>query len=217
MMRPAMDCGAGFEVGNARLAILRACRRSGPKPVPRRGTGERAKRANGSTVSSPRAAPGSLAHPEGCANESRRTVAGPHGAGLPVAAAGVVVAIGVAAALALLANRGTVDVRLGSDTFAEHDAEDAARTRHRRERADPVPLHGRRRPGHLPAALRAPLRRGLHCVRGPAAPRPVPPAPSSGTATTRCSACSTPRGRSAANATAGEFPADGLEGCRCTR
>jgi hypothetical protein len=44
-----------------------------------------------------------------------------------VAAAGVVVAIGVAAALAVLANRGTVDVRLGSDTFAEHDAEDAAR------------------------------------------------------------------------------------------
>jgi hypothetical protein len=49
------------------------------------------------------------------------------GRALAVAAAGVVVAIGVAAALALLANRGTVDVRLGSDTFAEHDAEDAAR------------------------------------------------------------------------------------------
>lgn len=49
------------------------------------------------------------------------------GRALAVAAAGVVVAIGVAAALAVLANRGTVDVRLGSDTFAEHDAEDAAR------------------------------------------------------------------------------------------
>jgi hypothetical protein len=48
------------------------------------------------------------------------------GRALAVAAGGVVVAIGVAAALAVLANRGTVDVRLGSDTFAEHDAEDAA-------------------------------------------------------------------------------------------
>ena len=48
------------------------------------------------------------------------------GRALAVAAAGVVVAIGVAAALALLANRGTVDVRLGSETFAEQDAEDAA-------------------------------------------------------------------------------------------
>jgi hypothetical protein len=43
-----------------------------------------------------------------------------------VAAGGVIVAIGVAAALAVLANRGTVDVRLGSETFAEQDAEDAA-------------------------------------------------------------------------------------------
>jgi hypothetical protein len=43
-----------------------------------------------------------------------------------VAAGGVVVAIGVAAALAVLANRGTVDVRLGSETFAKQDAEDAA-------------------------------------------------------------------------------------------
>lgn len=49
------------------------------------------------------------------------------GRALAVAAVGVVVAIGVAAALAVLANRGKVDVRLGSDTFAEHDAEDAAR------------------------------------------------------------------------------------------
>ncbi|HET6663941.1 MAG TPA: hypothetical protein VFG94_06770 [Acidimicrobiales bacterium] len=49
------------------------------------------------------------------------------GRALAVAAGGVVVAIGVAATLAVLANRGTVDVRLGSDTFAEHDAEDAAR------------------------------------------------------------------------------------------
>ncbi len=48
------------------------------------------------------------------------------GRALVVAAAGVIVAIGVAAALAVLANRGTVDVRLGSDTFAEQDAEDAA-------------------------------------------------------------------------------------------
>jgi hypothetical protein len=43
-----------------------------------------------------------------------------------VAAGGVLVAIGVAAALAVLANRGSVDVRLGSETFAEQDAEDAA-------------------------------------------------------------------------------------------
>jgi hypothetical protein len=43
-----------------------------------------------------------------------------------VAAGGVIVAIGVAAALAVLANRGTVDVRLGSETFAGQDAEDAA-------------------------------------------------------------------------------------------
>ena len=49
------------------------------------------------------------------------------GRALAVAAAGVIVAVGLAAALAVLANRGTVDVRLGSDTFAEHDAEDAAK------------------------------------------------------------------------------------------
>jgi hypothetical protein len=48
------------------------------------------------------------------------------GRALVVAAAGVIVAIGVAAALAVLANRGTVDVRLGSETFAKQDAEDAA-------------------------------------------------------------------------------------------
>ncbi|MGH9192317.1 MAG: hypothetical protein ACRDZ0_07565 [Acidimicrobiales bacterium] len=48
------------------------------------------------------------------------------GRALAVAAGGVIVAIGVAAALAVLANRGTVDVRLGSETFAEQDAEDAA-------------------------------------------------------------------------------------------
>ncbi|HEY6414816.1 MAG TPA: hypothetical protein VIX41_01220 [Acidimicrobiales bacterium] len=48
------------------------------------------------------------------------------GRALAVAAAGVVVAIGVAAALAVLANRGTVDVRLGSDTFEAGDAEDIA-------------------------------------------------------------------------------------------
>ena len=48
------------------------------------------------------------------------------GRALAVAAGGVVVAIGIAAALAVLANRGSVDVRLGSDTFAEQDAEDAA-------------------------------------------------------------------------------------------
>jgi hypothetical protein len=48
------------------------------------------------------------------------------GRALLVAGAGVVVAIGVAATLAVLANRGTVDVRLGSDTFAEQDAEEAA-------------------------------------------------------------------------------------------
>jgi hypothetical protein len=48
------------------------------------------------------------------------------GRALAVAAAGVVVAIGVAAALAVLANRGTVDVRLGTDTFEAGDAEDIA-------------------------------------------------------------------------------------------
>ncbi|MGH9216984.1 MAG: hypothetical protein ACRD0V_04290 [Acidimicrobiales bacterium] len=48
------------------------------------------------------------------------------GRALVVAAAGVIVAIAVAAALAVLANRGTVDVRLGSETFAKQDAEDAA-------------------------------------------------------------------------------------------
>jgi hypothetical protein len=48
------------------------------------------------------------------------------GRALLVAAGGVVVAIAVAAALAVLANRGTVDVRLGAETFAEQDAEDAA-------------------------------------------------------------------------------------------
>ena len=48
------------------------------------------------------------------------------GRALLVAGAGVVVAIGVATALAVLANRGTVDVRLGSDTFEAGDAEDIA-------------------------------------------------------------------------------------------
>jgi hypothetical protein len=48
------------------------------------------------------------------------------GRALAVAAAGVVVAIGVAFGVARLANQGRVDVRLGSDTFSEQDADDAA-------------------------------------------------------------------------------------------
>ena len=48
------------------------------------------------------------------------------GRALAVAAAGVVVAIGVAFGVARLANQGSVEVRLGSDTFSEQDADDAA-------------------------------------------------------------------------------------------
>ena len=48
------------------------------------------------------------------------------GRALAVAAAGVVVAIGIAFGVARLANQGRVDVRLGSDTFSSQDAEDAA-------------------------------------------------------------------------------------------
>ena len=48
------------------------------------------------------------------------------GKALAVAAAGVVAALGIALAVAQLASQGKVDVRLGSDTFAEQDAEDAA-------------------------------------------------------------------------------------------
>ena len=48
------------------------------------------------------------------------------GRALLVAGAGVVLALGIALGMAALANRGTVDVRLGSDTFAEQDAEAAA-------------------------------------------------------------------------------------------
>lgn len=48
------------------------------------------------------------------------------GRALLVAAAGVAVALGLALGMAALANRGTVDVRLGTDTFVEQDAEAAA-------------------------------------------------------------------------------------------
>lgn len=48
------------------------------------------------------------------------------GKALAVAAAGVVVALAVAFFVAQLASQGRVDVRLGSDTFADQDAEDAA-------------------------------------------------------------------------------------------
>src|SRR5918996_4224126 len=48
------------------------------------------------------------------------------GRALLVAGAGVVVAIGIAFAVANLASRGTVDVRLGSDTFGDQDAEEIA-------------------------------------------------------------------------------------------
>ncbi|HYZ99332.1 MAG TPA: hypothetical protein VE575_11315 [Acidimicrobiales bacterium] len=48
------------------------------------------------------------------------------GRALLVAGAGVVLALGIAFGMAALANRGTVDVRLGSETFAEQDAEEAA-------------------------------------------------------------------------------------------
>jgi hypothetical protein len=48
------------------------------------------------------------------------------GRALLVAAVGVVVALGIAAGVAALANRGSVDVKLGSETFADQDADDAA-------------------------------------------------------------------------------------------
>jgi len=49
------------------------------------------------------------------------------GKALAVAAAGVVLALLVAFAVAQMASQGRVDVRLGSDTFAGQDAERAAR------------------------------------------------------------------------------------------
>ncbi len=48
------------------------------------------------------------------------------GRALLVAAVGVAVALGIAAGVAALANRGSVDVKLGSETFADQDANDAA-------------------------------------------------------------------------------------------
>jgi hypothetical protein len=48
------------------------------------------------------------------------------GRALLVAGVGVVVAIGTAFAVARLASEGRVDVRLGSDTFADQDAEEIA-------------------------------------------------------------------------------------------
>jgi hypothetical protein len=48
------------------------------------------------------------------------------GKALVVAGVGVVAALGIAFGVAQLASQGKVDVRLGSDTFAQQDAEDAA-------------------------------------------------------------------------------------------
>ncbi|HEX5365931.1 MAG TPA: hypothetical protein VFW63_04625 [Acidimicrobiales bacterium] len=48
------------------------------------------------------------------------------GRALAVAALGVALALGVAFAVARLASQGRVEVRLGSDTFAQQDAEEAA-------------------------------------------------------------------------------------------
>jgi hypothetical protein len=48
------------------------------------------------------------------------------GRALVVAALGVVAALAIAFAVARLANQGKVEVRLGSDTFSQQDAEDAA-------------------------------------------------------------------------------------------
>ena len=49
------------------------------------------------------------------------------GRALVVAGVGVLVALGIAFAVARLANQGKVEVRLGSDTFSQQNAEDAAR------------------------------------------------------------------------------------------
>ena len=48
------------------------------------------------------------------------------GKALAVAGAGVVLALGIAFLVARMASQGRVDVRLGSDTFADQSAEDAA-------------------------------------------------------------------------------------------
>ncbi len=48
------------------------------------------------------------------------------GKALAVAGVGVVVALAIAFGVAQLASQGRVDVRLGSDTFADQNAEDAA-------------------------------------------------------------------------------------------
>ena len=48
------------------------------------------------------------------------------GRALAVAAAGVVVALAIAFGVARLASQGKVDVKLGTDTFQQQDAEDAA-------------------------------------------------------------------------------------------
>ena len=49
------------------------------------------------------------------------------GRALAVAAVGVILAVALAFGVALLANRGSVDVQLGDETFQGQDAEDAAR------------------------------------------------------------------------------------------
>jgi len=48
------------------------------------------------------------------------------GKALLVAGAGVVLALGIAFLVARMASQGRVDVRLGTDTFSQQDAEDAA-------------------------------------------------------------------------------------------
>jgi hypothetical protein len=48
------------------------------------------------------------------------------GKALIVAGAGVVLALGIAFLVARMASQGRVDVRLGSDTFSQQDAEEAA-------------------------------------------------------------------------------------------
>ena len=124
-----------------------------------------------------------------------------------MAAGGVVVAIGVAAGLALLANRGTVDVRLGSDTFAEHDAEDAAA-----DIAEHGPIlypdtAGGDRDIYLQHFGDDP-EEGWIASR-PGHPVCHVPARSSGTPTTRCSRLLDSSGEVRGDCDGREFPADG--------
>ena len=59
---------------------------------------------------------------------ARTRATGHTGRAVAVAAAGVLLAIGLAAGVAMLANRGSVEVRLGDDTFEVGDAEERAQT-----------------------------------------------------------------------------------------